>query len=189
MAHRAYFCVDLFCRAAGLECIAAAAVYHYFFVIWMYLFFHKYSVLRSTTTKDESVTKYLKLRILTILMHISTKIFCSFYLAPSSGRGCKREERFLLHRLPCQAGFCVASGEVEWRSMGPLALPGFISQPPWHPASGITLPSAFQPLFANLIIPNINFTLDQITYFFIIYIVLKFRRSILQNGITHNTAY
>ena len=76
MAHRAYFCVDFFCRTAGLECIATAAVDHHFIVLWIYLFFHNYSVLRPEkigTTKDKSAPKYLRLKILTRLTHISTK--------------------------------------------------------------------------------------------------------------------
>ena len=64
MAHRAYLCVDFFCRAVGLECVATAAVDHHFIVFWMYTFFH-----------NENAPKYLKLSILTILKHISTKIF------------------------------------------------------------------------------------------------------------------
>jgi hypothetical protein len=77
--------MDFFCCAVGLECVATAAVNHHFIVFWMYIFFH-----------NENAPKYLKLGILTILKHISTKIFWFFYLDPSSGRGCKREECFVL---------------------------------------------------------------------------------------------
>ena len=42
MAHRAYFCMDFFCRAVSLECTAATATNHYFFIFWVYLFFHNY---------------------------------------------------------------------------------------------------------------------------------------------------
>ena len=78
MAHRAYLCVDFFCRTAGLECIATAAVDHHFIVLWMYIFFHNYSVLHPEkigTTKDKSVPEYFKTKILTRLMHISTENF------------------------------------------------------------------------------------------------------------------
>ena len=40
MAHRAYFRMDFFGRAASLECAAATATNHHFFVFWMYFFFH-----------------------------------------------------------------------------------------------------------------------------------------------------
>ncbi len=40
MAHRAYLCMDFFCRAASLERTAATATNHYFFILWMYFFFH-----------------------------------------------------------------------------------------------------------------------------------------------------
>ena len=42
MAHRAYFCMDFFCRAVSLECTATTATNHYFFIFWVYLFFHNY---------------------------------------------------------------------------------------------------------------------------------------------------
>ena len=61
MAHWAYLCVDFFCCAVGLECIATAAVDHHFIVLWMYIFFHNYIT-----------PKYLKLRIITILVQTST---------------------------------------------------------------------------------------------------------------------
>ncbi len=80
MAHRAYLCVDLFCCAVGLEGVATAAVDHHVIVFWMYIFFHNCSVLRPEkigTTKDKSAPNYLKHRIITILTHISTEIFCN----------------------------------------------------------------------------------------------------------------
>jgi hypothetical protein len=51
---------------------------HHFIVLWMYLFFHNYSVLRPDkfgTTKDKSAPEYFETKILTRLMHISTEIF------------------------------------------------------------------------------------------------------------------
>ena len=78
MAHRAYLCVDFFCCAVGLECVATAAVDHHFIVFWMYIFFHNYSVLRPEkigTTKDKTAPNYLKLGILTRLIRISIEIF------------------------------------------------------------------------------------------------------------------
>ena len=42
MAHRAYFSMDFFCRAASLECTATTATNHYFLVLWMYFLFHNY---------------------------------------------------------------------------------------------------------------------------------------------------
>ncbi len=62
MAHRAYLCVDLFCCAVGLESVATAAVDHHFIVLWMYLFFHNYSVLRPEkigTTKNKNAPNTL----------------------------------------------------------------------------------------------------------------------------------
>ena len=64
MAHRADFCVYLFYRAAGLKRIATAAVDHYFFILWMNIFFH-----------NSIAPNYLKRNILTVFRHISTKIF------------------------------------------------------------------------------------------------------------------
>ena len=40
MAHRTDFSVYLFCCAAGLEGIAAAATHNHFFILWMNIFFH-----------------------------------------------------------------------------------------------------------------------------------------------------
>ena len=70
MAHRADLCVDFFCRAAGLECVAAAAMNHHFIVFWMYLFFHNYDSL-----------KYPKHCILTLSTDISTEIFTKLLCA------------------------------------------------------------------------------------------------------------
>ena len=70
MAHRAYLCVDFFCRAAGLECIATAAANYHFIVFWMYIFFHNYLTVNAP--------EYLKIGILTTLIYISTKIFRLF---------------------------------------------------------------------------------------------------------------
>ena len=43
MAHRADFCVYLFCCAVGLERTPTAAMDRYLIVFWMYVFFHNYS--------------------------------------------------------------------------------------------------------------------------------------------------
>ena len=93
MAHWADFCVYLFCRAAGLECIATAAVDYHFFILGMYLVFH-----------NLNAPKYLKLRILTIFRPISTIILklaifpqkltfptqfaCPLFRVPYTLRGC-----------------------------------------------------------------------------------------------------
>jgi hypothetical protein len=66
MAHRADLCVDLFCRAAGLESAAAAAMNHNLIVFWMYPFFHNYNA-----------PKHLKHHILIVSADISIEIFCN----------------------------------------------------------------------------------------------------------------
>jgi len=43
VAHRTYLCVDFFCRAAGLEGIAAAAMNHNLIIFRVYPFFHKHN--------------------------------------------------------------------------------------------------------------------------------------------------
>jgi len=76
MAHRADFCVDFFYRAASLEGIAAAAMNHYLFVFWMYLFFHSFGS-----------QKYPKISIITLSADISTEIFIKLAMTPAT---CKK---------------------------------------------------------------------------------------------------
>ena len=60
MAHRADFRMNFFRRAAGLECVAAAATDGYLIIFRMYLFFH-----------NLNSPEFLKVAILAILFDIS----------------------------------------------------------------------------------------------------------------------